>query len=699
MDPPGGVPAPDTDNFPAIIMMLQGFSLVHAGDFETTITFLSGWIEQGTPLPAMASFPPLVQYTQSLDTATNTLINAMIAHPLPHLPTLLTYVATLHSLYSLRHMIFFTQTGAVEPGVDLVDDTRSNLQPMLRVCHFLSTRARSPEYAAHHESITVFTVTLGITLASVKAMLPHITSFAFYQAVQTMDSVYFLRLVYACLERDVPPVLPPTVAPIALLTNVEMMLPPMRWAKEQLSWIGLLRADGRVSPTHSHLTTVQLAALRSPASLNVEVTVRCWRHGCRASPGLGVKRCGRCKRVYYCGENCRNLDWSAGHSGICKTLANIRSMLDNPDLQESLQTLTLVREAQALRASVMPRAPKAKPSQPELHAEVLRAAKPIDRDSLSTWRASCALHGHFLKDVHLQYLTCDSNLGRRYVKCDIEHNLDNWGKGKGVRFVSDELTLETRRALILYRDGLRLDIDEPQVVGPKKPARKPRQQKGKKKSAMPFADTTSVLQNSLTSTTSRTSKTATPTRRSVNSPASYHNPKAATPARRPLNSPDTLPRGSSDAPISVDSSRAMSFNITDGAAGAGQGSAARDDGFDSQGFQCVWYYKQNGDIPEPIWLPWPRGQASIELSEYLDLWDQHETKTSDKVKILAASKKRRGSAVWKVVVLGDIVLHRRLPGIVIARTSVTDLHSSISGNKEYAFPDTLPVLQGTDIEL
>ena len=65
------------------------------------------------------------------------------------------------------------------------------------------------------------------------------------------------------------------------------------------------------------------------------------------------------------------------------------------------------------------------------------------------------------------------------LQCDIEHNLDNWGKGKGIRFVSDELTLETRRALILYRDGLRLDIDEPQAVGAKKAARKPRQQKGK----------------------------------------------------------------------------------------------------------------------------------------------------------------------------------------------------------------------------
>ncbi|KZV75990.1 hypothetical protein PENSPDRAFT_680710 [Peniophora sp. CONT] len=335
-------PPPDTDDFPAIIMMLQGLSQSHPGDFNTISNFLADWVQLGTVVPTLGGFPPLQQYEDSLTTSLNAVVQAFIAHPLPHLPILLSHIAMLHSFYYLRHAIARQELGAPEPGVDLLTDTREQLEPVLRVFAFLSPRMRLPEYSAHHETVTTFAVTLGLGLAFIKSMLPAVTPYDFYQSLEREDNVHLLRVLYACIEHEPPAALAGTVPPQAVLTNAEMMLPPVRWAREQLAWLALLRQADRISPRHCRLTIVELSSLRAPASLNVAVTMQCWREGCNLPYALNVKRCGRCKRVYYCGNACRDADWSAGHSTLCSTLANLRSILEHPHAQHMLQNQIIV---------------------------------------------------------------------------------------------------------------------------------------------------------------------------------------------------------------------------------------------------------------------------------------------------------------------------------------------------------------------
>ena len=81
---------------------------------------------------------------------------------------MLTYILLLHSFYALRHALAIRQLGSPEPGVDLLPDTREHLSPVLRALAFLSPRIRRPEFSEHHETVSVFIVTLGLGLAQVK---------------------------------------------------------------------------------------------------------------------------------------------------------------------------------------------------------------------------------------------------------------------------------------------------------------------------------------------------------------------------------------------------------------------------------------------------------------------------------------------------------------------------------------------------
>ena len=82
---------------------------------------------------------------------------------------MLTHVAILHSLYSIRHLIAHKELGIIEPGVQLIEDTRNHFPPMLRVFAWLHPRMLQPEYSSQRDAMIVFLATLGVTLASVKA--------------------------------------------------------------------------------------------------------------------------------------------------------------------------------------------------------------------------------------------------------------------------------------------------------------------------------------------------------------------------------------------------------------------------------------------------------------------------------------------------------------------------------------------------
>ena len=75
----------------------------------------------------------------------------------------------MHSFYFLRHAIAIRELGAPEPGVNLLVNTRLNLQPVLRVLAFLSPRMRQLEYQQFLGTINVFVVALGMELASVRS--------------------------------------------------------------------------------------------------------------------------------------------------------------------------------------------------------------------------------------------------------------------------------------------------------------------------------------------------------------------------------------------------------------------------------------------------------------------------------------------------------------------------------------------------
>ncbi|KZV75989.1 hypothetical protein PENSPDRAFT_661470 [Peniophora sp. CONT] len=325
----------------------------------------------------------------------------------------------------------------------------------------------------------------------------------------------------------------------------------------------------------------------------------------------------------------------------------------------------------------MPRTPRGrKPSQPQVLKKVEQYAKPVRPELFSIWRISCANHGHLLKDVHLQYLKCDSNLGRYYVVCDIDHDHDTFGKGKGVRFVSDELPLEERRECILYRDGLKLEMDQPTPLRVKKAsqASQPGTRKGKNgKSQGSRSANVSTLKAKAAGLTEAV------------------NPSYTTAAA-------TTQRGSAQAPISIDSSRSASpvvpatpHALIIESPRAQSLSDLHDEGFESHDYQCVWFYQEDNKVPDPVWLPWRSNEGPISLAEYREEWQRYELKPSDKVKVLAAPHSRRGVATWKTVILGEVVLLRRLPGMVITRPGVKEF-CDLQDNAKFAFKGALPVL-------
>lgn len=165
--------------------------------------------------------------------------------------------------------------------------------------------------------------------------------------MQAVDSWAFLGLAYYLLESSPGPAgSEEEISLCAALTPAETLAGPLCFAHLQLRWLQRLKDDlHKVSRHQLDLTLAQLTALRAPHGQLLQLSVQCWRDECASKPSTRVKRCKRCKRVWYCGEACSTMsallclakclrltilhrDWEAGHKKVCRILANVAAALE-----------------------------------------------------------------------------------------------------------------------------------------------------------------------------------------------------------------------------------------------------------------------------------------------------------------------------------------------------------------------------------
>lgn len=207
---------------------------------------------------------------------------------------------------------------------DVVERVRARMLPLFRIFDFMAPIIREVEFQnpAVANAVADFVVSIGVSLSSVQqCVLIAFVSVCqtlifcyrlvggdrrqFYASLRHNDAWAFLAVLYACIERH-PPAPANATAPFNfILANVEWLVEPLHLAREQTNFVDHLRIAGRLTPQVIDLQPRQLAALRAPGAMIVELSLRCWREGCTAPRALEMRRCSRCQRVYYCSSDCQ----------------------------------------------------------------------------------------------------------------------------------------------------------------------------------------------------------------------------------------------------------------------------------------------------------------------------------------------------------------------------------------------------------
>ena len=68
------------------------------------------------------------------------------------------------------------------------------------------------------------------------------------------------------------------------------------------------------------MSNTEMYDSKRPAA-SAEICAHCGKNG---KPGVGFKRCSRCKQASYCGAECQNANWKR-HKETCATLKDVHA--------------------------------------------------------------------------------------------------------------------------------------------------------------------------------------------------------------------------------------------------------------------------------------------------------------------------------------------------------------------------------------
>ncbi|VDC05208.1 unnamed protein product [Peniophora sp. CBMAI 1063] len=348
-----------TAQFDTWLIYLNGLSPFYAGDFGPIRQLMLEWMElehRGELGPRLNQFPALADFNSSMDAVLLAAVDTLKKHP-SGINTMPVFIADVFTLYGLRLACAKQELGRFEDGVALVADVRRHMEHINDLVAFLAPRMRWEHYAQPRarESVAGLVGSVFATLGLLRNLAGKKETW--YDRLQAPETFGYLDIVYSVLERQPLPRADADVNFNAILTVAERLSGPICFAEQQLAWVKHLKSIGLVSRSELKLSTRQLVALRAPAAMNVEMAVRCWRTECDQEYNpLKVKRCSRCKRVWYCSQECVRLyatlfairsssrtdikrlrDWPEKHRPVCTTLKLIQETLADEARQEEFK--------------------------------------------------------------------------------------------------------------------------------------------------------------------------------------------------------------------------------------------------------------------------------------------------------------------------------------------------------------------------
>ncbi|VDC05210.1 unnamed protein product [Peniophora sp. CBMAI 1063] len=185
--PDADAPALDTAGFPDLILVLEALQQVYPSELRAIVDLLKHWVDldlRGDFGPRFTDYPSRLEYEPSVDAGIRVLVDGMIRDS-PNLPGGLDFLSTLFSASAVRIVLARQAFGGEEPGVNVVDNARLRLQPVLQLTAFFVPRCRDPMYSGDVDDIAVFLVTISLALSALAQYAP----FRFYAHFYVLSDV------------------------------------------------------------------------------------------------------------------------------------------------------------------------------------------------------------------------------------------------------------------------------------------------------------------------------------------------------------------------------------------------------------------------------------------------------------------------------------------------------------------------------